>query len=70
MADGRLASVGRDRTMKIWTSEGKPVSSSPVEADLLTKVTVSFDSKITVAGDYRGRVLLWDGKLVTPAIVH
>jgi WD40 repeat protein len=70
MADGRLASVGRDRTMKIWTGEGKPVSSTPVESDLLTKVTASFDSKITVAGDYQGRVLLWDGKQVAPATVH
>jgi hypothetical protein len=65
MPDGRLASVGRDRTIKIWTGEGKPVSSTPVEADLLTKVTASFDSKLTVAGDYKGRILLWDGKQVT-----
>jgi WD40 repeat protein len=70
MADGRLASVGRDRTMKIWTGEGKPVSSTPVETDLLTKVTASFDSKIAVAGDYQGRVLLWDGKQVAPVSVH
>ena len=64
MADGRLASVGRDRTMKIWTGEGKPVSSTPVESDLLTKVTSSFDSKVTIAGDYKGHILLWDGKQV------
>jgi hypothetical protein len=70
MPDGRLASVGRDRTIKIWTGEGKPVSSSPVESDLLTKVTASFDSKVAVAGDYRGRVLLWDGKQVSPVTVH
>jgi hypothetical protein len=68
MADGRLASVGRDQTMKVWTGEGKPVSSSPAEAGLLTKVTASFDSKIAIAGDYKGRVLLWDGKQVKPLI--
>lgn len=69
MADGRLASVGRDQIMKIWTGEGKPVSSSPVETGLLTKVTASFDSKITIAGDYKGRVLLWDGgKQVKPLV--
>jgi Planctomycete cytochrome C/WD domain, G-beta repeat len=61
MPDGRLASVARNRTIKIWTSEGKPVSSSPVETDLLTKVTASYDSKVTIAGDYKGRILLWDG---------
>ena len=70
MADGRLASIGRDRTMKIWTVEGKPVSATPVEADLLTKVTASFDSKFAVAGDYKGKVLLWDGKQVLSISVH
>jgi WD40 repeat protein len=70
MTDGRLTSVGRDRTMKIWTGDGKPVSSTPVESALLIKVTASFDSKLTVAGDYQGRVLLWDGKQVAPVTVH
>jgi WD40 repeat protein len=71
MADGRLTSVGRDKTMKIWTGEGKPVSSTPAEDALLTKVTASFDSKLAVAGDYLGRVLLWDGgKQVSPVAVH
>jgi hypothetical protein len=70
MADGRLTSVGRDRTMKIWTGEGKPVSSTPVESEMLTKVTASFDSKWALAGDYKGRVLLWDGKQVATVSVH
>lgn len=64
LPDGRLTSVGRDRTMKVWTGEGKPVSTTPVEPDLLTKVTASFDSKTTIAGDYKGRLLFWDGKQV------
>jgi WD40 repeat protein len=68
MSDGRLASVGRDQTMKIWTGEGKPVTSSPAETSLLTKVTASFDSKVTIAGDYKGRVLFWDGKQVKPLV--
>jgi hypothetical protein len=69
MADGRLASVGRDRTMKIWTGEGKPVASTPVENDLLTKVTSSFDSKLTIAGDYQGKIWLFDGKKTVAAKV-
>jgi DNA-binding beta-propeller fold protein YncE len=62
MADGRLASVGRDRTMKIWTGDGKPVSASPAENDLLTKVTASYDSKVAIAGDYSGKLWFFDGK--------
>jgi hypothetical protein len=30
---------------------------------LLTKVVACYDSKLAIAGDYRGRILLWDGKL-------
>jgi WD40 repeat protein len=70
MADGRLVSVGRDKTMKVWTGEGKPAGASPVADALLTKVTASFDSKITIAGDYQGRIWLWDGKQVTKASVR
>jgi hypothetical protein len=30
---------------------------------LLTKVVARYDSKLAIAGDYKGRILLWDGKL-------
>jgi hypothetical protein len=67
-ADGRLVSVGRDSTVRVWSTDGKSKSASPANAALLTKVAVSFDGKIAIAGDYLGNLILWDGsKAVTVA---
>jgi WD40 repeat protein len=71
MPDGRLISVGRDRMIKIWGNDGKQKAASAISEGLLTKVTASPDSKIAIAGDYEGRLLLWDGakidKIMPPA---
>jgi tricorn protease-like protein len=71
MPDGRLVSVGRDRMIKIWGNDGKQKSASAIGEGLLTKVTASPDSKLAIAGDYEGRLLLWDGakidKIAPPA---
>jgi WD40 repeat protein len=65
MADGRLASVGRDKTIKLWSLDGKPAGAAPASDSLLTKVAASWDSKLAIAGDYKGQVVVWDGKQVT-----
>ncbi len=62
MSDGRVVSVGRDKTIRIWGSDGKARTASAPSDTLLTKVAASFDSKLTIAGDYAGRVMFWDGK--------
>ena len=71
--DGRLVSVGRDSTVRIWSADGKPKGASPAASALLTKVAVSCDSNLAIAGDYLGNLLIWDGgKPVTvaaPALV-
>jgi WD40 repeat protein len=59
--DGKLVSVGRDSTIRIWGMDGKQKSASPPAADLLTKVAVSFDGKLCIAGDFQGRLHYWDG---------
>ncbi len=61
-ADGRLVSVGRDSTIRIWTADGKAAGASPKCEALLTKVAASFDGKLVVAGDFRGKLRVWDGK--------
>jgi len=66
--DGRLISVGRDSTVRIWSADGKPKGASPPNPALLTKVAVSSDGKLSIAGDYQGNLVIWDGvKLVTIA---
>jgi WD40 repeat protein len=62
MPDGRLASVGRDRTIRVWTSDGKPRGASAAYTSLLTKVAASYDGKLTIAGDYSGHIQYWDAK--------
>ncbi|MBI3207781.1 MAG: hypothetical protein HYZ37_02630 [Candidatus Solibacter usitatus] len=64
--DGRLVSIGRDRVIHLWNSQGKSASASAPAAIMLTKVTSSFDSKFVIAGDYEGNLLYWDGKKLVP----
>jgi WD40 repeat protein len=60
--DGRLVSVGRDSTIRVWGVDGKPMGASSAFNSLLTKVAASSDGKLVVAGDALGRVYVWDGK--------
>jgi len=62
LSDGRLITVGRDKAIHLWTSEGKPISATPPSDALLTKVTGSWDAKLFIAGDYQGHLTYWDGK--------
>jgi hypothetical protein len=62
ISDGRLVSVGRDSTIRFWSVDGKPKGPSQSTGELLTKVAASFDGKLAIAGDYQGRVLIWDDK--------
>jgi hypothetical protein len=59
--DGRLFSVGRDSTIRIWSADGKPKGAAPASTALLTKVAASYDGKLTIAGDYQGNLVIWDG---------
>jgi hypothetical protein len=61
-SDGRIVSVGRDSIIRVWGADGKPRgTASPANDVLLTKVAASFDAKLFLAGDYQGKVILWDG---------
>jgi hypothetical protein len=60
-SDGRIVSVGRDSTIRAWSADGKARGASPANDALLTKVAASPDGKLAIAGDYAGKVMVWDG---------
>jgi WD40 repeat protein len=68
--DGRLVSVARDSKIRFWSSDGKPQGSSVAFEPLLTKVAARHDGKLAVAGDYKGRVVLWDGRVSAAVAPH
>jgi WD40 repeat protein len=65
--DGRLATVGRDKTAKLWDGEGKPLRQFPGFPEPALKVAFTHDGNRVVAGDWSGQVSMWeaaDGNLV------
>ncbi len=64
-SDGRIVSVGRDSTIRVWGADGKARGASAANDGLLTKVAASADGKLAIAGDYNGKVIVWDGAKVT-----
>lgn len=61
-SDGQLVSVGRDSVIRVWGMDGKQKSASSAAAALLTRVAVTAGGKVSIAGDYEGNLILWDGK--------
>jgi hypothetical protein len=63
-SDGRIVSVGRDSIIRTWGADGKPRgAASPANDALLTKAAAGAGG--IVAGDYNGKVILWDGAKIT-----
>jgi hypothetical protein len=58
-ADGRLATVGRDRAPKLWDVQGKLLRTFPALPDVALRVAVSGDSGKLFAGDWGGRLTGW-----------
>ncbi len=60
-------SAGRDSKVKTWSVYGAAKSSSPQWDAVFTKVAAAYDGKLILAGDFKGRIVLWDGKQFTVA---
>jgi hypothetical protein len=55
---GRIASAGRDRRVKVWEADGRPVADLGPTADQATRVAWSADARTLVSGDWSGELLL------------
>ncbi|QDT99342.1 c-type cytochrome domain-containing protein [Gimesia aquarii] len=63
--DGRIVTCGRDRVTKIWDQAGKQLRALPAFADLAVSVTICDESNRVIAGDWTGKIKVWnaaDGK--------
>jgi chromosome segregation ATPase len=58
--NGNLASVGRDKTVKIWQADGKQLHSITASDDIVMSVAVSQDNKRVFTGDWHGNIKVWD----------
>ncbi len=57
---GRIASAGRDRRVKVWEADGRPVSDFGPTSDHATRVAWTADGGSLVSGDWSGELLLWE----------
>ena len=50
LPDGRLVSIGRDRVIHLFSTEGKPLSATTAFTPLLTKVAATYDANLSRGG--------------------
>ena len=58
--DGRLATVGRDNTAKLWDGAGKQIRQFPGFPEPALQVAFTHNGSRVVAGDWSGQVQVWD----------
>jgi len=65
--EDQIATVGRDRTAKLWDQNGGNIRSFEAFNDLALQVTFCDETKRVIAGDWTGLIRVWeaaDGKRV------
>ncbi len=63
--NGTIATVGRDKTLKLWKGDGAAIRTIPASTDIVMSVAFSQDSKRVFSGDWTGTIKVWnaeDGK--------
>lgn len=57
---GRIATVGRDKSVKIWEADGKAVRTIAASDDVVLSVAFSHDNERVFTGDFYGKVKVWN----------
>ncbi|HEY2573154.1 MAG TPA: c-type cytochrome domain-containing protein [Verrucomicrobiaceae bacterium] len=58
-ADGNLVSSGRDGMIRLWDINGKKLSESKAQGDIVTRVAALSDGKTVASGGWQGIVKIW-----------
>ncbi len=69
--DGNLFSVGRDNSLRAWTSSGGKIGAYENLSAPPTRVAATYDGKYAIVGDLKGNVWIWEapgGKEIQPLI--
>ncbi|QDT35776.1 WD40 domain-containing protein [Stratiformator vulcanicus] len=58
--DGKLVSVGRDKTAKLWDANGKQLKTFPAFSDIALAVTSSDETGHVIASDWSGEIRVFN----------
>lgn len=59
--DGRIVTVGKDRTAKLWQGDGAGIRTFEGLSEMGLEVGYDADTDVVLAGDVTGRVIVWKG---------
>jgi WD40 repeat protein len=59
---GLFATVGRDNTARLWKADGSPLDKLGTFTDLPSRIVFSHDGERVFAGDFTGKIRVWDVK--------
>jgi WD40 repeat protein len=57
--DGRLATAGEDRTVRLWDGGLQPLKAFPALAEPALRVAFAHDGQQVIGGDWSGTVAMW-----------
>lgn len=62
LRDGRLATGGRDRQIKLWAGDGQPIKAFEPMPEINLQVVGTHDGRRVLGGDLAGDVTAWDAE--------
>ncbi len=58
--DGKLVTCGRDKIVRLWKADGSKIKEFSGLTEIAVKCALTHDGKRIVAGDWSGKILVWD----------